>query len=159
MTRDSGLFSHEIAKTSPQFLFRLPPSPHHHPSPLCGFSGSDDGSIIHGFLWRNGRMHDLGVLPGDVFSFGAASNDTGEIVGASGNAHGERAVIWDKKKMTDLNTLIPSDFPIFLLEGDYINSKGPGIISLARAPITRPIKITRNQCIATSPLGLMLPQG
>jgi probable HAF family extracellular repeat protein len=92
---------------------------------VVGFSGNDDGSIIHGFLWRDGRMHDLGVLPGDVFSFGAASNDTGEIVGASGDADGnERAVIWHNNKMIDLNTLISSNSPIFLLEGDYINSRG-----------------------------------
>jgi len=86
---------------------------------VVGFSGD------HGFLWRRGHIQDLGVLPGDVFSFGAASNDAGEIVGASGDADGnERAVLWYRDAMIDLNTLIPSNSPLYLLEGDYINSSG-----------------------------------
>jgi probable HAF family extracellular repeat protein len=62
---------------------------------IVGFSGNAEGSVVHGFLWHRGRMRDLGVLPGDVFSFGAASNEGGDIVGASGDANNnERAVIW-----------------------------------------------------------------
>jgi probable HAF family extracellular repeat protein len=55
---------------------------------VVGFSGNADGSVVHGFLWHRGHMRDLGVLPGNVFSFGAASNDAGDIVGASGDANG-----------------------------------------------------------------------
>ena len=41
------------------------------------------GSFIHGFLWRNGQMTDLGALSGQVVSEARAINNTGLIVGKS----------------------------------------------------------------------------
>ena len=38
----------------------------------------------HAFLWQNGVMTDLGVLPGDEDSGAAAINNLGQIVGSSG---------------------------------------------------------------------------
>ena len=41
------------------------------------------GSSIHGFLWRNGQMTDLGALSGQVASEARAINNTGLIAGKS----------------------------------------------------------------------------
>ena len=41
------------------------------------------GSFIHGFLWRNGQMTDLGALSGQVASEARAINNTGLIAGKS----------------------------------------------------------------------------
>jgi probable HAF family extracellular repeat protein len=41
------------------------------------------GSLIHGFLWRNGQMTDLGALSGQVASEARAINNTGLIAGKS----------------------------------------------------------------------------
>src|SRR5215471_5587252 len=41
------------------------------------------GSFIHGFLWRNGQMTDLGALGGQVASEARAINNTGFIAGKS----------------------------------------------------------------------------
>ena len=42
------------------------------------------GVMPHAFLWENGVMTDLGVLPGDEDSGAAAINTVGQIVGSSG---------------------------------------------------------------------------
>src|SRR6476660_3731169 len=41
------------------------------------------GSLIRGFLWRNGQMTDLGALSGQVVSEARAINNTGLIAGTS----------------------------------------------------------------------------
>jgi len=41
------------------------------------------GTAIHGFLWRNGSMVDLGSLSGQVVSAANAVNNTGLVVGKS----------------------------------------------------------------------------
>ena len=41
------------------------------------------GSLIRGFLWRNGQMTDLGALSGQVVSQASAINNTGLIAGKS----------------------------------------------------------------------------
>jgi probable HAF family extracellular repeat protein len=41
------------------------------------------GPLQHAFLWQNGAMTDLGVLPGDEESGASAINNSGQIVGSS----------------------------------------------------------------------------
>jgi probable HAF family extracellular repeat protein len=41
------------------------------------------GPFQHAFLWQNGVIQDLGVLPGDEESGAAAINNSGQIVGSS----------------------------------------------------------------------------
>ena len=72
---------------------------------VVGDSSRSDGST-HGFLWRDGKMADLGVLPGGDFSSAQDINDRGEIAGVSGFARGARsAVVWRDGKIRALGTL------------------------------------------------------
>ncbi|HSV36095.1 MAG TPA: hypothetical protein VLI46_11100, partial [Ramlibacter sp.] len=59
----------------------------------------------------NGGVVDLGTLPGGNYSQAFASNAAGEVVGASTSPLGSRAVLWSRRGISDLNTLIaPSAF-------------------------------------------------
>ena len=70
-------------------------------------------------------MQDLGTVFGDVASVGISVNDAGSVVGASLDANfNPRAFLWEKGAMTDLNTLIAGDSPLYLLTGCSINSRG-----------------------------------
>ena len=71
------------------------------------------GTLTRGFLWRGGRMIDLGALSGQVVSEARAVNNTGLIVGKS-NFY---PVTW-KYEVANLNSTpsiqqlpIPSEFP------------------------------------------------
>jgi probable HAF family extracellular repeat protein len=79
----------------------------------------------HAFLWQNGVMRDLGALPGDPDSSAQAINDTGTIVGWSGD--GEeifKAAIWKDGIAVDLNSMIPADTDLQLLLALGINLRG-----------------------------------
>ncbi len=72
---------------------------------VVGDSTRRDGST-HGFLWRDGKMTDLGTLPGANFSSAQDVNDHGMIVGAAGVSGGQRsAVVWTDGKPRSLGTL------------------------------------------------------
>jgi probable HAF family extracellular repeat protein len=58
------------------------------------------------FLWQNGKMTDLGMLPGGTGSGALAINDRGQILGWSTTKDGhQHAVLWQNGKITDLGTL------------------------------------------------------
>jgi len=78
------------------------------------------------FLWtRENGMQDLGTLPGDVASQGLSISDSGVVVGPSYDPAGNmRAFIWKTGVMTDLNTLVPADSPLYLLFAGVVNSSG-----------------------------------
>lgn len=85
---------------------------------------------FHPFLWtRETGMIDLGVLSGDLVGAALGMNQRGVIVGASVSAPGPetgnpRAFIWRHGVMSDLNTLVPSDSPLYLLTAFAINDGG-----------------------------------
>src|SRR4029077_5202320 len=41
------------------------------------------GAQIHGFIWQNGWMSDLGTLPGGTYSDAHAINNADQVVGAA----------------------------------------------------------------------------
>ncbi len=73
----------------------------------AGFADLDNGNEFHAVLWVQGKIRDLGVLPGGLFSEANGMNDRDEVVGFSdGNGHGVQAAIWYKNgRVRDLGTL------------------------------------------------------
>lgn len=66
--------------------------------------------VEHGFLWSDGAMTDLGVLPGDTVSWATDINDAGVVVGTSIENSGSpwrwRGFVWEGGQLRDLNDLI-----------------------------------------------------
>jgi probable HAF family extracellular repeat protein len=93
---------------------------------VVGSSDLAGDTTFHAFLWtRKTGMEDLGTLSGDVASNSISINDGGSVVGFSLDANfNPRAFLWRKGRMTDLNTLIVGDSPLYLLTGCSINSRG-----------------------------------
>jgi probable HAF family extracellular repeat protein len=74
-------------------------------------------------------MQDLRALSGDFLSAAPCChtiNNKRQVVGFSipGPLGSGRAFLWENGAMTDLNTLIPSDSPWYLLEATSINDAG-----------------------------------
>jgi probable HAF family extracellular repeat protein len=97
---------------------------------VTGQSDLVGNNTFHPFLWTKATgMLDLGVLPGDLVGAGTAMNNRGEVVGASVSAPGPasgnpRAFVWKQGVMTDLNTLIPANSPLYLMTSFAINDAG-----------------------------------
>jgi probable HAF family extracellular repeat protein len=93
---------------------------------VVGDSDLAGDTTFHAFLWtKRTGMRDLGTLSGDVASVSISINNARSVVGASLDANfNPRAFLWEKGVMTDLNTLIAGDSPLYLLTGCSINSRG-----------------------------------
>ena len=111
-------------------------------SEVVGGSFLADEKTFHSYLWsKETGMLDTGAIGADLSAYPGAINDSGQVVGAScdtdlsGNC---RAYIWQylgpdsstPAVLTDLNTLIPSDSPLYLVFGFGINDAGE-IVGLA----------------------------
>ena len=94
---------------------------------VVGTSQFTDGTI-HTFLWtRDTGMQDLEPLPGAFATIAGCCrniNDRGDVDGFAVDGNGLHAVVWIHKQIKDLNTLIPSDSPLYLLTADSINNSG-----------------------------------
>jgi len=97
---------------------------------VVGTSSLTGNKANHAFLWtKQTGMQDLGVLQGDVNSAATSINDIAQVVGQSYGAGGPmmgnpRAFLWENGVMTDLNTLVSANSPLYLLIGFSINSRG-----------------------------------
>ena len=94
---------------------------------VVGFSDLPGDATFHAFVWTEDQgIQDLGALPGDVFSGGDGNDEQDRVVGFSCTADFNicRGVFWQGGTITDLNTLIPADSPLFLVEAFSINSRG-----------------------------------
>ena len=89
---------------------------------------SNAGGFYHAFLWRNGRMRDLGTL-GGLHSWAKAINDRGQILGWSETrAGGGHIFVWQNGQMKDLGPLAPSG-----VDPADINDAGQIVGTLATA--------------------------
>jgi len=98
------------------------------------------------FLWTEATgMQNIGTLGKDKSAlpgaFGAINN-IGQVVGQSCSGYAGtgncRAFIWQNNVMTDLNTLIPADSPLYLVFALQINDAGEivglGVTSTGQPP-------------------------
>jgi probable HAF family extracellular repeat protein len=78
------------------------------------------------FLWSKDKgIKGLGTLAGDLASFALGINDEGQVVGQSisPDFSSIRAFVWEKGKMSDLNTLIATNpAKLSLLSASSINA-------------------------------------
>jgi probable HAF family extracellular repeat protein len=92
---------------------------------IAGTSDLSGDLTGHATLWQNGTVQDLGTLSGDYSSYAEAINNFGQIVGSSCDVNGNcRGFLWEKGKMYDLNTLIPSNPNLSLTLGTIIDDAG-----------------------------------
>jgi probable HAF family extracellular repeat protein len=94
---------------------------------VAGQSVTANDATTDAFLWQDGIMTDLGVVPGDIGSFAFGLNDRGQVVGASVSQTSARAFLWQNGVMIDLNSLVlapPGSTPLYLVFGNDINSRG-----------------------------------
>jgi probable HAF family extracellular repeat protein len=74
----------------------------------------------HAFIYENGKMSDLGTLPGHIFSGALGINNRGQIVGYSTDGRTSHAFLYENGTMIDLGTL-PGDGSSF---ANGINERG-----------------------------------
>jgi probable HAF family extracellular repeat protein len=97
---------------------------------VVGIASLAGDQLFHAFVWQNGVMTDLGTLHGDPCSEAQSINSSGQIVGASQSAAGgcnfyTRAFLWENGgPSVDLNSLVPPNSGLLLLNGSWINDKG-----------------------------------
>lgn len=92
---------------------------------VVGYSDLPGDTSNHAFLWQDGIMMDLGTLPGDISSAALTINDKGQIVGQSTDEDfNSTAVLWERGIITDLNSLIAPDSPLYLVFAISINPRG-----------------------------------
>jgi probable HAF family extracellular repeat protein len=92
---------------------------------VTGFANLPGDATFHAYLWRKGVLTDLGTLPGDIHSVGQAINCQGQIVGRTSDADFNGAgFLWENGVMSDLNSLIPADSPLYISDANGINDLG-----------------------------------
>jgi probable HAF family extracellular repeat protein len=92
-----------------------------------GLSDLAGDTTFHGFLWTKATgMQDLGTYPGDIGSAAISINDQGVTAGLSViDVNGDsRAVVWNNGVLTDLNTLVQANPPLYLITACAINNNG-----------------------------------
>ena len=89
--------------------------------------GSDPPrEAAHAFLWRNGKMTDLGAPPGSPISQANFVNSRSQIVGDAipCDFSAVTAFLWENGSLVDLNTLVAQDSPFFVFTASFISDSG-----------------------------------
>jgi probable HAF family extracellular repeat protein len=87
---------------------------------------ADTPASTHAYIWKNGKMTDLGTLTGDCFSGAFGINSRTQVVGQSITCDftGFRAFLWENGSMIDLNVFVPSGSNLTLTDVETINDRG-----------------------------------
>lgn len=102
---------------------------------VIGSAGYPDGTL-HPFMWtKSTGIRDLGLMsadPADAKNTAFAINDRGQMVGASCDATLStcRGYLWQNGVMTDINSLLPANSALYVLNPFGINNNGD-IVGLA----------------------------
>jgi probable HAF family extracellular repeat protein len=89
-----------------------------------------DGTARVAALWQpDGTLTVLGTLPGEQASQATGINSKGQVVGSTFDSgpngpNWTGGFIWQNHVMTDLNTLIPADSNLFIINASNINERG-----------------------------------
>src|SRR4029077_12040105 len=95
-----------------------------------GFGYLQGETTFHATLWKRvGQMTDLGTVGGDPCSFAQGINDKGQAVGDSSPSDcvsfdTSRGFLWENGSIADLNTLVPSNSPLYFVYAYAINNRG-----------------------------------
>lgn len=94
---------------------------------VVGYASTRKG-LQKAFRWKDGRMKDLGTVDNDLCSAAWSINEAGQIVGNSAPncqfSTQERAFLWEKGRVFDLNSFVPPDSDLYLFEAEFINERG-----------------------------------
>ena len=94
---------------------------------IVGQVRTADGSTRVASLWQpDGTLTVLGILPGQQASQATGINSKGQVVGSTFDSgfNWSGGFIWQNGVMTDLNTLIPEDSNLMIINASNINERG-----------------------------------
>lgn len=125
----------------------------------CSMASERDASnrfTAHAFLWENDQMSDLGALAGQTESCALSVNDRGQVVGTNADMKGKFAtptcaLLWEKGKVFDLNTLIPAGTGWSLEVAAGINNSGQ-IVGYGK-------RLGKTRAFLLNPVGLLDARG
>jgi uncharacterized membrane protein len=82
--------------------------------------------VHHAFLWKKGKMIDLGVAPGQPCSTAIDINSQGQVIIDTGvcGVGGGPGMLWENGNLYDLNSLIPPNSGIAVGDPNFINDRG-----------------------------------
>lgn len=84
------------------------------------------------YFYANGKNYAIGTLPGGHYSDAIAVNDSDVVIGDAGSADPlikQHAFVWRAGKITDLNQLMPPNFPYILYHAIDINDSGQILVN------------------------------
>jgi probable HAF family extracellular repeat protein len=90
-----------------------------------GTADRPDGTH-HAFVWQDGVMTNVGVVPGDLCSNGRASNSRGQAIGTSTDCMGnvKHMFLWENGSIYDLTALILPGSDLQVFEAWDMNDQG-----------------------------------
>ena len=99
---------------------------------VVGWATYRGDRIVHAALWSTAGITDLETVDGDLCSVAFSVNLAGQVVGISVPAtkngacdfSQSRAFLWEASSIVDLNSLIPSDSPLYLTSPETIKDSG-----------------------------------
>ena len=95
-----------------------------------GFAYLSGETTYHAALWRTvSNLTDLGTVGGDPCAFAQGINDRGQVVGDSSPSDcvhfdTSRGFLWERGSIVDLNTVIPTNSPLYIIYAYTINNRG-----------------------------------
>ena len=97
---------------------------------------NDDGQVVgtadlpdgthHAFIWRKGKLADLGTIGGDPCSNGSHINASGQAIGTSTDCHGTilHIFLWENGSMIDLSAQVLPGSGFTFVEPVVVNDSG-----------------------------------